>query len=345
MMRKRSEWVESAVTIGVVIYACLIGVLLVAYIRGNFPQWEAPAVFVSLGLSVLPALWYWRVRRYGWVVVLISSPLLATSMFLAFFHGWVAQVIALYAIASVTFLVVIVIAFARIRRRLESAMRDIGEDIFGDPLFKPAILFRDDGQRIAVYPKRHRLVINCAIYIAILGGICALFILWRRTGSVSIRAVVIWVLVGLLACLMVNYLLAHIYRLMDRKPTLIVGPDGIFDDGLFIWSGLGVLRWTEILAVTPDARKQGFATYHYLSILVTDLPAIRRRLPILKRLGVRVAAYTSFSALLVPQWMLETAVDDLATQINHYAKTHAPPGWFDAEAQKGASENYDDTGA
>jgi len=58
----------------------------------------------------------------------------------------------------------------------------------------------------------------------------------------------------------VNYLLAHIYRLAIRKPSLVVGPDGIFDDGTLIWSGVGLLRWNEILAVTPDARKQGWAT-------------------------------------------------------------------------------------
>ena len=55
----------------------------------------------------------------------------------------------------------IFVNLSRITRRMKSAMRAIGEEINGDPLFRREAHFRDDGQRIAVYPRRRRLVIDC----------------------------------------------------------------------------------------------------------------------------------------------------------------------------------------
>lgn len=301
-MRKRREWRENVAIGAIVVLAVLIGFPTAIYVHENARQWEALAVFISLGLGALPVLWYWQMRRYGWLTAILSSVLLMFSFTAALFHGWKEQAQALINIAAVVFVVVIFIAFARITRRMQATFQAIGEEINGDPLFRHEAHFRDDGQRIAVYPRRQRLVINCMIYVAVLlvVGIIGYFTQWG-SGASTLGQIVAVLCIGLLALLIVNYLLAHIYRLIVRKPSLVVGPDGIFDDGTLIWSGVGLLRWNEILAVTPDARKHGWVTYHYLSILVTDLPAIRRRLSPLKRLALRIAAYSGISDLLVAQ--------------------------------------------
>ena len=127
-----------------------------------------------------------------------------------------------------------------------------------------------------------------------------------------------------------------LYRLVIRRPSLVVGPDGILDSGSFIWSGVGLVHWNEILAVYPATRTSGPVKNHFLDIMVSDLPAIRRRLPFLKRLSLR-NTFSGMSQLLIMQTMLETPVDDLAQQIAHYVEGHAPPGWREDAKADGAS--------
>jgi hypothetical protein len=70
--------------------------------------------------------------------------------------------------------------------------------------------------------------------------------------------------------------------------------------------------------------------------MVADLPALRRRLPLLKRLALR-NTFSGMSQLLIMQSMLETPVDDLAQQIDQYVGDHAPPGWREDAKADGAS--------
>ena len=155
---------------------------------------------------------------------------------------------------------------------------------------------------------------------AILVGIGCVFA-FVRTDDLGV-----WIGLGIFACLLVIFFPVTLYRLVIRRPSLVVGPDGILDSGSFIWSGVGLVHWNEILAVYPATRTSGPVKNHFLDIMVSDLPAIRRRLPFLKRLSLR-NTFSGMSQLLIMQTMLETPVDDLAQQIAHYVEGHAPPGW------------------
>lgn len=328
--RKRPAWVENVAMFCVATLVYFIAFPAAIYMHENAPKWEALAVFVSLGLGLLPVLWYWRFRHYGWVVAIISEFFLIFSFTAAFFQGWEVVALALVNVAVILLVVAMFVWTARLTKRFESAMRTTGEDLNGDPLFRRDVLFRDDGQRITVYPRQRRLILSCVIQAAILAGIGCVFA-FVRTDDLGV-----WIGLGICACLLIIFFPVTLYRLVIRKPALVVGPDGILDSGSFIWSGVGLVHWNEILAVYPATRTSGWIKQHFLDIMVADLPAIRRRLPLLKRLALR-NTFSGMSQLLIMQSMLETPVDDLAQQIDQYVGVHAPPGWREDAKADGAS--------
>jgi len=332
---KQPKWVENVAFFGIAMLIFIVASLAVGYVHINAPMWEAPAIFVSLGLGLLPVLWYWRFRRYGWFVTIISGLLLAFSFGAVLFHGWEVVAIALVNVAAILLVVFMFANLAHFTRRYESGMRAAGEALNGDPLFRRDVLFRDDGQRITVYPRRRRLILSCVVQAAILAGIVCVFAFVRTSDPR------IWISLGLLVCVLIPVFLATLYRLAIRKPSLVVGPDGILDSGTILWSGVGLLRWDEILAVYPTMRSSGWVKQHFLDIMVADLPTIRRRLPLLKRVALR-STFSGMSQLLVAQMMLETPVDDLAQQVDQYVESHAPPGWRDRAVEDDASTPHEE---
>ncbi|HEX5441607.1 MAG TPA: hypothetical protein VFW76_12035, partial [Ktedonobacterales bacterium] len=203
-----------------------------------------------------------------------------------------------------------------------ASVRAADEDLNGDPLFRHAVLFRDDGQRITVYPRHRRLILSCVMQAAILVGIGCVFA-FVKTDDLGV-----WIGLGIFACLLIMFFPVTLYRLVIRRPSLVIGPDGILDSGSFIWSGVGLVHWNEILAVYPATRTSGWLKQRFLDIMVADLPALRRRLPLLKRIALR-NTFSGMSQLLIMQSMLETPVDVLAQQIAQYVEDYAPSGWRD----------------
>ncbi|HEU4784709.1 MAG TPA: hypothetical protein VFS83_15315, partial [Ktedonobacterales bacterium] len=177
-MREESKWqgcVENIAVYAVSVLALVIALPIAIYVHENARQWEAPAILISLGLGILPAFWYWRYRRHGWAVSIIAAVFLSISFGVAVVHGWVIQATALVSVAGIVLVVVMFVWMTRFTRRFESAMRATGEDLNGDPLFRRDALFRDDGQRITVYPRRRRLILMCVGQVAILMGIASVF--------------------------------------------------------------------------------------------------------------------------------------------------------------------------
>lgn len=342
-MRAKSKWqgcVENIAMFGIAMLVFIVAFPAPAYVHENARQWETLAVFVSLGLGILPALWYWRVRRHGWVASTLAGLFLTFSFNAALFHGWETQALSLITVAVVLGSVIVVVGMARatrsLARHIEASVRAAGEELNGDPLFRHDVHFRDDGQRITVYPRRRRLVFMCVAQMTILAGIGCIFAFVRPD---DVRVWSVLGLLGVLVCLLIPICLSTLYRLAIRKPSLVIGPDGIFDDGSLLWSGVGLIRWDKVLAVFPTTRSSGRVKQHFLDITVTDLPEIRRRLPLLKRLALS-STYSRMSQLLIGQSLLESPVDDLAQQITQYVEGHAPPGWREgAKADEASTPN------
>lgn len=296
--------------------------LAAASVHEHARQWEAPAVFVSLGLGLIPAIWYLRTKRHGWPAAIVSGVLLCFSFAAALFHGWESQALALVVACFVALFVAITAFGWRVTRRTESALRTLGEELNGDPHRGGDTLFRDDGERITVYPNRRSLFFQCVFqgaFLAVIGAIAWLM----RPGNplVQIAIIVLFVLLAL-------SFLTMLTRLLIRRPTLVVGPDGISDHGSLFGAGTGLLRWDEILDVSPLVRPAGLVTHRYLAILVTDMRAIRKRQALWKRGALRFTALAP-STLTIWQGMLDVPIGDLVVRISDYAEAHAPPGWYE----------------
>lgn len=321
-MRRKRRWVKNLTEYAVATLIFVVAFSAAIYVHVNARQWEASAVFASLGLGVVPAIWYFRTKRHGWLAGISSGMLLGFSMGAAMLHGWKDQVIALYLIASVVFMLVVGVVFYRANRRFKSALRMLGQELNDDPSLPRDALFRDDGVRITVYPKRSSLLFQSIYQSCLLAAIVGALLRFRIANLVVVGS--LWVLVGLLA----PVLLATLFRLVVRRPTLVIGPDGILDHGSLMGTGAGLVRWNEILSVAQTSRPAGWVALRYLGILVADMRTIRQRQPLWKKIPLLFVTATMNSQLQIWQGLLDMPVADLAEQVKRYVETHAPAGWF-----------------
>lgn len=72
-MRPRRGWVETAAMFAIGFLAFVTALPAAIYVHESARQWEVPAIFASLALGLLPALWYWRARRFEWVAGILSA--------------------------------------------------------------------------------------------------------------------------------------------------------------------------------------------------------------------------------------------------------------------------------
>jgi hypothetical protein len=134
---------------------------------------------------------------------------------------------------------------------------------------------------------------------------------------------------------------ALLYRLLVRRPTLVVGPDGIVEHGSLYATGAGLLGWDEIWSVAPAYRSSGPFKQRVLSISVFDPRAVRQRMPLLKRAANTLLAPGSPSFVIV-QDMLDEPVTDVSARIKCYVKTHAPEHWLGYDGEDDGTDEGGD---
>lgn len=291
-------------------------------------QWAGPAAIVSLALGALTGASYFWLKRHAWLVI---APVAFTALFsftLALMRGWTAQFEAVITGVSLVALGAAAIAVAwvttkptRVDHILEEAAREIGDAVKSDSLF------RDDGERIVIYPLGRRLLIRMLTSLLLLGLFVGGF-LWARANTSDPLALFA---VGGLICMITLFALLIFMRLVMRSPALIVGHDGIYDNGSYVVTGRGLLSWDEVLGVYVDTRTASFGmTFHNLGIIVTDARAINARQPLWKRPLVLFCGQMTPISIAIGQSLLDRPTDKLVEQIKDYAKRHAPPGSWHA---------------
>jgi hypothetical protein len=327
----RGCWAQAKDLALVYVVAMVVSVIVLVaavYLHVNAPQWEAPATFLSLGLGLASAVWWFRAKRKFWPAGMPSALLLAFSFGSALLHGWQAQAKAIVYVGLGAGIVVLLVLGHRLSRRVEAAMRGHGDEPGVDPLFRTNVHFRDDGERITVYPRRGPLLAHCAYQGTLLTACAAA----PEVMTID-RVDVVWAL-RLGTALFALTLSLAFARLVMRRPTLVVGPDGIVDHGSLFVSGVGLLRWDEIVSIETDSERTLQQPLLYLRVIVAHAPAIRKRQPLWKRamlLGMPPAQFRIWRGLL------NVPAEELIRQIQRYVETHAPPGWLDDEEEDEAA--------
>jgi hypothetical protein len=319
----------------VVIFIAAIASFPAIYLHVNARAWEAPAIFASLVLALVPGVWYLRVRRRGWLAGILAGLPLAFAGSLALLHGWNLEVAiavdavlaALGVILSAT-LIALLILVVRISRLMASVFREVGKERKNLPPF------RDDGERITVFQNRWTWLRACLILAAAFAGVGVTLKFVSMNGYVRIGA---FALMGIL----VLRILTYSKWLLARRATLVVGPDGIAD----LVTGIGLIDWREILDVATYASSTRPLTLRYLKIVVVDARAVRGRRPYLMRVLKSLILLSSLQSLvpsiMISQELLDQPVDVLSERIRRYARAHAPEGWFgddDGEEEDSAAE-------
>lgn len=325
---------DFAIFLVVVIPAFSAGV----YVHVNAAQWEPAAIVGSLVPGMALTLPYLRSGHPQWrmgLLGLLGGLFLSFSFTLALFHGWETQALVVVGIGLGLLFVAMAILLARITWRFHRDMEMINSATQDPAHGHGTALFRDDGERVIVYPNRRRLLLQGIFQALLLVGVGGFLAFVPPRDTPFLR----WSL-WIFAYLLLIVFLAGLYRLLIRRPTLIVGPDGMLDNGSLLVTGRGLLRWEEIHMVLPDVTTSaGFVTNRYLLIVAPNGRAIRQRQPLWKRMLMLLLVQVSPFRLTIWQGLLDVPVDALATQIDHYVQTHAPQGWIEPDDVKHADHS------
>lgn len=106
-----------------------------------------------------------------------------------------------------------------------------------------------------------------------------------------------------------------LYRLVVRKPALVVSREGILDNASAL--GAGMIRWEEI----REVRSCHFGTQRMLVIVPRDEGAILARQNPAKRLLMLVNKSLAGYAVNIPQNVLPMSDGDVIEEIKRYRKT------------------------
>jgi hypothetical protein len=158
---------------------------------------------------------------------------------------------------------------------------------------------------LVLYPKRTKLLMLAAgsLMFVVLGVYLAQN---QESMGLSLWKVIIVSYVGVPffgLCLVYA-----IYRLVVRKPAVVVNKDGIFDNASA--AGAGFIRWEEIANIFP----YDYMGHRMLGINLVDEAAILARQPALKRALARMNGKI-VAPFNIPQSTLPISVDELLVEI------------------------------
>lgn len=159
---------------------------------------------------------------------------------------------------------------------------------------------------IVIFPHRGKLVL---VLLGAVGFVAiGIFLLWYRNVGAFRR--VEFVLTGLASILFFGLVAVYVvYRLVWRRPAVIIGPGGIVDHSSLL--GVGRLQWSEVAYI--EAYR--FRNQPMLGVYPRDLDAVLARLPGWHRRAIRMNLSLGCAPMNLPQVTLPGRIDDLARLI------------------------------
>jgi hypothetical protein len=285
------------------------------YLHENAAQWELPVAAGSFAVAALLFLALLRVpKRVRWLAGGLGFGFLSVSMAVAIFHGLQALVTAIYLLVVLAF----VIALARWQTR-------VWKLIFPLPAVPAAELPRDTYAMLArsaladertalvIYPSRGKLIrtlcLSIVALVVILGGTMILAV--GLLGRPDLLRMLVISAIALLVMLSLYVEGSMLYRIVSKKPSLVVTASGIVDNATLHATGMGFIPWDEITGMMDVGHRQ----QRSLMVMVANPRAVRARQGFVKRLLLFAFTQGQPSPVKIWAYMLPEAPDEVLTRI------------------------------
>jgi hypothetical protein len=293
------------------------------YIHENWPALEAPGAFIFLAFSVIFGILSLRALRTRSPLVekvAGGASLLCIGLSIAFaiVHGWADAVRIVYAVAALAFFLGVSWFVRQNVRRFSAAVAPSPPSALGEPS-EQAIL-ADGAEPYVLYPakvKIARILLILLAITAVFGAACA----WALTLPNSAIPVLVPLFITAL-CGIASLLL--VYRLIVRRPALVLTHLGLIDGASALSGGVGPVWWDEVAYISILTTPKAFLrpAYRYLEITPMDARSILRRQPPVRRFLLRLFSPIPFAWLdiRIPAWMLEPSLETVLEQTENYAQ-------------------------
>jgi hypothetical protein len=307
-------------TAGIVAFALEFGSVI--YAHENWPALEAPGAFIFFALAMMLGVLSLRALRAhhsgveklaGWGSLLC----IGLSIAFAIVHGWADAVGIVYAVAALAYFLGVIWFVRQNARRFTAAIAPSTSSALGEPS-EQAIL-ADAAEPYILYPAKGKIVRRLIILLIVAAIFGAVFV-WARTlddGAVPMLVSLFFAAFCGLASLLL------IYRLISRKPSLVLTHLGLIDRASALSGGVGPVWWDEVAYVSIYTTPKAFLRprYRYLDITPVDARSVLRRQPPMRRFLLRLFSPIPFTWLdiRIPAWMLEPSLETVLEQTEHYA--------------------------
>ena len=301
------------------VLAFVVGFTSAIYIHENWPALEAPGAFIFLALSLILGVSALRARvpilekLAGWGSLLC----IGLSIAFAIVHGWEDAVLIVYAVAALAYFLGVIWFVRQNARRFTAAIAPSTPSALGEPS-EQAIL-ADAAEPYILYPAKGKIIRRLIILLVVAAIFGAVFV-WARTledGAVPVLVSLFFATFCGLASLLL------IYRLISRKPALVLTHLGLIDRASALSGGVGPVWWDEVAYVSIYTTPKAFLRprYRYLEVTPMNAQSILRRQPPMRRLLLRLFSPIPFTWLdiRIPAWMLEPSLETVLEQTEHYA--------------------------
>ena len=165
---------------------------------------------------------------------------------------------------------------------------------------------RPPSAEIVIYPSKVRLL-TLLLLDVVFGLAAALLLLLWWSGEIRTVLAPIFGNLGVLGALLAGPYL--VFRLVVRRPALVIGPEGILDDSSMLRAGF--IRWDEI----EEIGVHKFRGQTFLGIMPKDVERVLARQSSFKRGLMRANMGLGAPPINVPQSVLRIKVADLASQL------------------------------
>jgi|GEM_PF-1040454 hypothetical protein len=162
---------------------------------------------------------------------------------------------------------------------------------------------------LLIYPARWRVLVNVVLYAAFI--FTGLLLVAETAPMPRIIGAAVVVYFGILE-------IYALWRLAVRAPSLIVGPEGIYDNTAI--TGVGGIHWHEITSI---AQKKNYLVRH-IALELRDRDAVIERVPAPRRWLIGMMSFIAQGSVNLTPGFLERDLTEVEALLQQYHAEFGP---------------------